>query len=74
MSAIEGIFMRPRVAKRVLRAMSYTWHDADGTPAPGIGIFVGRRLIQHLTTEQALVLANQIADGVGEAKGQDYAA
>lgn len=57
--------------EHVLRADAYTFRLTDGTPVPGIGIFAERRLIQHLTPEQAVALADQLVDAT-ERKTDGY--
>jgi hypothetical protein len=46
----------------ILRAADYTWHDRSGKAKPGVGIFVDRTLVQHLTADEAIALADQLVD------------
>jgi hypothetical protein len=56
------VYIRPERPQYVLRATEYTWHDRDGTPTPGVGLFVDHSIVQHLTPEQAIQLADQLVD------------
>lgn len=66
MSADSPSIVRPTNPRYTLRAATYTWHNKDGSPSPGVGIFTDRRLVQHLTLEQALALADQLVDATEE--------
>jgi hypothetical protein len=52
----------PTSPKYILRAANFTLKDADGKRRPGVGIFVDRALVQHLTANQAVALADQLHD------------
>lgn len=54
----------PTSPRYILRAADFTLKDTDGKRRPGIGIFVDRALVQHLTRNQAITLANQLVDAV----------
>lgn len=55
--------------QQLIRAAAYTWRNRDGSTVPGIGIFVDRRLIQHMTVEQATVFADQLVDAAEATEG-----
>lgn len=50
--------------KRNLRAKPYTWKEPDGSEKYGIAILCGNQLFRFLTPEQAISLANKLADAV----------
>lgn len=57
--------VRPECPQHVINAKPYTWRTAEGAPSPGVGIFAGSgygayKLLQYLTCEQALQLADQL--------------
>lgn len=59
------IFPRPENPRYVFKANAYTWYDRDSTPAPGVGIFYDNRLVQHISADQALALAEQLTEAAG---------
>lgn len=52
----------PDEPKYVLRAASFTLLHRYKKHRPGVGIFVDRALVQHLTREEAIILADQLVD------------
>lgn len=60
----------PDDPKYVLRAAEFTLLHRYKKHRPGVGIFVDRVLIQHLTREEAISLADQLVDAA-EARWAD---
>lgn len=57
-----GITVRPAQDSDLIWAGSYTWHNRNGGQAPGVALLSYLRVVQHLTAEQALNLADQLVD------------
>lgn len=57
------LWPHPDRHKFVIRGAPYTWRTPDGTETPGVGLILPPRyLVQYLTAEQAIELANQLVD------------
>lgn len=56
------IYALPKYDTDLLRAAPKRFERPGHDPLPGVGIFLGRELIQFFTLPQALKLGNQIAD------------
>lgn len=57
--------IRPLTEAGVLQARPKTFHQG-GKTSHGVGLFLDKGLVQFLTPEQALTLANQIADSYAQ--------
>jgi hypothetical protein len=56
------LWPHPDRHKYVIQGAPYTW-QGDGTETPGVGLILPPRyLVQYLTAEQALTLADQLVD------------
>jgi hypothetical protein len=56
------VWIQPTSPRAILTAAEHDWLDGTGKPKTGVGIFVGRELVQRLTANQAITLADQIVD------------
>jgi hypothetical protein len=63
--------IRPKARDGFLWAGNYTFHDRDGSRSIGVGLLSHQRLIQHLTPEQAINLADQLVDAAEAATRGD---
>jgi hypothetical protein len=68
-----GTIVRPRSPYQVIWAGNYLWRDlhGKGSNRPGVALLDDRRVIQHLTPEQAINLADQLVDAAEAATRGD---
>lgn len=45
-----------------VKALPWTWRDADGSSTPGVALMQGRTVRAHLTPAEARTLADRIHD------------
>jgi hypothetical protein len=62
MNTAPRIFALPKYETDLLRAAPKRFERDGHEPIAGVGIYLGRDLIQFFTLEQALKLGNQVAD------------